>query len=526
MKLNSTPSTAIRTETLCRIRRRFTPALTVLVFALAHNWPAIQAQTLPWMNTSLSPAARAELLVGAMTLTEKIEQIALNTGPNPDLPGCGARNDTRHIEGIARLAIPTVRLTNGPIGVAGGDCDPNPPTTAVPTGLAVAATWDPAASFRWGDIVGRETANIAHHVFLAPGVNLTRVPNAGRNFEYFGEDPYLSGRMAVEQIKAIQARGIQAAVKHYVANEQETNRNTMDTIVADRTLRELYLLPFEMSIKEGAAAAVMCSYPQIGGVFACENSALLTQVLRKQWGFEGYIMSDRNATKSTAPSIKAGLDLEFASTAVWFTPARIQASLAAGEITKADIDAMLNRRFTAMFRLGQFDHLLNRFTPVDSATHTRESRMISEQGSVLLKNENHILPLADTSVRSIALIGSMTFAGAAKLPATGPGGLITVNTAGSVSPLDGLRNALKTMSSRATVTFNDGKDLEKARTLATNSDVAIVMAGDISLEGEDRPNLSLPLRDGVDQDALIASIAAANPRTIVVLKNGGPVLMP
>jgi beta-glucosidase len=177
-----------------------------------------------------------------MTLDEKIEQIALNTAPNPALPGCGQRRDTRHIEGIPRLGIPTFRLTNGPIGVAGGDCEPNPPTTAVPTALLVAATWDGNASYKWGEIAGIETKNIAHHVFEAPGVNLGRIPQSGRNFEYFGEDPYLSGVMAVQQVKAVQAQGTQATVKHFVANEQETDRSTMNTIVDDRTLHELYLL--------------------------------------------------------------------------------------------------------------------------------------------------------------------------------------------------------------------------------------------------------------------------------------------
>jgi beta-glucosidase len=137
--------------------------------------PANEAQPLSWMNTSLSPEERAALLVPAMTLDEKIEQIAMNTGPNPDLPGCGVRSDSRHIEGIPRLAIPTIRMTNGPIGVAGGDCNPNPPTTGVPTALAVAASWDPAVSFLWGDIAGIETRAIGHHIFLAPGINLANI---------------------------------------------------------------------------------------------------------------------------------------------------------------------------------------------------------------------------------------------------------------------------------------------------------------------------------------------------------------
>jgi len=486
----------------------------------------VAAQSLAWMNPSTPPADRARLLVQAMTIDEKIEQIALNTAPNPALPGCGQRRDTRHIEGIPRLAIPTFRLTNGPIGVAGGDCEPNPPTTAVPTALLVAATWDGTASFKWGEIAGIETKNIAHHVFEAPGMNLGRIPQSGRNFEYFGEDPFLSGVMAVQQVKAVQAQGTQATVKHFVANEQETDRATMNTIVDDRTLHELYMLPFEMTIRDADASSIICSYPKVGGVFACESAALLDDILRKQWGFQGYVMSDRKALHSTAPAIKAGLDLEFDSTALWFTPEKIKAALAAGEITTADLDTMLTRRYFQMFRLGQFDHPVETFTPVDFQAHAETSRLIAEQGSVLLKNAGSVLPLSAAALHSIALIGAKTFAGAAKLPTTGPRGTITVNAPFTVTPIEGIKSALKTLGSKATVIFDDGTDLARAKSLAAKSDAAIIMAGDISIEGADRPNLSLPVCDGVDQDALIAAIAAVNSRTVVVLKDGGPVLMP
>ena len=485
-----------------------------------------QAPALPWMNPAMPPEQRAALLVGNMTLDEKIEQIALNAAANPGLAGCGIRRDTRHIEGIPPLAIPTIRITNGPIGVAGGDCNPNPPTTAVPTALAVAATWDADASFRWVKSPASKTRNIAHHVFLAPGMNLGRVAQAGRNFEYFGEDPFLSGVMAVQQVKAVESHGIQATVKHFVANEQETERSSMNSVVDDRTLHELYLLPFEMSVKDANPSSIMCSYPRIAGVFACESKHLLTDVLRNQWRFQGYVFSDRKATNSTGASIKAGLDLELDSTATWFTPAKIKAALAAGEISVADIDAMLKRRFALMFRLGQFDKPINDFTPVDSAAHAETSRLIAEQGSVLLKNQNGLLPLAASSLRSIALIGAGTFAGAAKLPSTGPKGIITVNAPHTVAPLQGLNSALKALGSSATVTFDDGTDLARAKALAEKSDAVIVMAGDISLEGEDRANLSLPVVDGVNQSALIAAVGAVNPRTVVVLKDGGPVLMP
>lgn len=507
--------------------RRTELALAVLCFCTLGFSPQVNAaQPLAWMNPALPAAERARLLVEAMTLDEKIEQIALNTGPNPDLPGCGERRDTRHIEGIARLEVPTIRLTNGPIGVAGGDCNPNPQTTAVPTALLVAASWDRQAAFHWGEIAGIETRNIAHHVFEAPGINMGRVAQAGRNYEYFGEDPFLSGTLAIEEVKAVQQQGTQASIKHFVANEQETDRMSMNTIVDERTLHEIYMLPFEMAVKDSSPASIICSYPKVGGLFACESAPLLTDVLRKQWGFQGYVISDRRAVHSTAAAIKAGLDLEFDSRAAWFTPEKIKAALAAGQITVADLEAMLRRRYIPMFSMGQFDHPVERFTAVDFAAHAETSRLIAEEGSVLLKNEKGALPFDAAALRSIALIGAASFAGSAKLPATGPKGIITVNAPQLITPLQGLKQALKNLNSAATVTYDDGTDLTRAKALAAKSDVAIVMAGDISLEGEDRTNLSLPLIDGVNQEALIAAVAAANARTVVVLKDGGPVLMP
>jgi beta-glucosidase len=476
------------------------------------------------MNSKLPPNQRATLLVQAMTLDDKLQQLSMSTGSNPDLPNCQQRNDTRHIEGIPRLRIPTIRMTNGPIGVAGGDCDPNPTTTGLPTALAVAASWDPKLSYQWGEIAGRETRSIGHHVFLAPGMNLGRVPHNGRNFEYFGEDPYLSGVMGVQQIKAVEAQGIQATAKHFVANEQETQRLKMNTIIGDRTLHELYLLPFEMSVKDANPAAVMCSYPRINGLFACENPALLTTILRHQWGYRGYVMSDRGATNSTEPSIKAGLDLEFGTKPIWFTPAKLHEALNTGSIAMTDLDAMLIRRFAAMFRLGQFDAPITGVRAIDFSAHGKTARTIAAQGSVLLKN-NGVLPLAP-SIKSFALIGPRTFAGSAKFPATAPQGRISVTAPYTVTPVDGIKEALKNLKSSATVEFNDGADLSSARALAARSEIVIVMAGDISLEGEDREDLSLPKRDNIDQDALIAAVAAVNPRTIIVLKDGGPVLTP
>jgi beta-glucosidase len=213
-------------------------------------------------------------------------------------------------------------------------------------------------------------------------------------------------------------------------------------------------------------------------------------------------MSDRGATKSTVPSIKVGLDLEFGSNPIWFTPTRIDAALAANQITVADIDTMLLRRYATMFQLGQFDNPIDGFTPIDFKRSAQVARGILEQSSVLLKNENGILPLDASRLRSIALIGPQTFAGAAKFPATGPGGFITVNAPYSITPLQGMQNVLSALGSTAAVTFSNGANVADAIALAASSDVAIVIVGDISVEGQDRANLSLPAIDGVDQDAI------------------------
>ncbi|MFE7392704.1 glycoside hydrolase family 3 C-terminal domain-containing protein [Streptomyces sp. NPDC057582] len=512
-------STGLRT--LRRLRLLCVALSAVVVAGLAS--PTSAAAELPWMNTALTPEARADLLVDAMTIDQKIQQIAMKPVANTNIPGCDFTSSGRHVEGIPELAIPTLRMTNGPFG--GGDCQVAPTSTGLTSALSVASSWDPDASAEWGDILGEETRASAHNVLLTPGINLGRIANAGRNFEYFGEDPYLAGRMAVAQVNAVQAHGVQSVAKHYAANEQETQRQQMDTVVDDRTMHELYLLPFEMTSRDAGLASVMCSYPHLNGVYACENKQLLSDWLRGDLGFDGYVMSDRGATHSTAPAIKAGLDLEFASPR-WFTPELIHAALDTGDIVTADIDQMLERRYKVMFKLGQFDDPVNSLTPIDFATNGQRIRDLGEQGSVLLKNEKKTLPLDAGSLNSIALIGSQTFAGQAKFNSQGPSDNIVVTSPYTVTPKQGLENALGKLGSDASVTYNNGTDLASAAALAAKSDVAVVMVGDVSREGVDRSNLSLPVSNGVDQDALVSAVAAANPKTVVVLKNGGPVLLP
>ena len=490
------------------------PLAALLVACLTATPVAPASDDQPWMNRARLPEDRADLLVAAMTLDEKIAQLHGRVGVNPEFP-CG--NSARHVPGVPRLRIPTMRITNGPAGVGPGDCSPQKPATALPSGLALAASWDPTLAYVFGEVAGTETVNLATHVFEAPGLNIARVPQNGRNFEYFGEDPYLAGRMAVEQVKAVQSKGVIAMPKHYVANNQETNRFEVDALIDERTLREIYLPAFEMAVKDGGAAAIMCAYPRINGTYACENEYLLKEVLRKEWGFRGYVQSDFGAVHSTAPSILAGADLEM-NTGTWYSATRINAALAAGAIRVADIDVLLKRRFYSMFQLGQFDRPLVE-TPIDAVGHGRLARSIGEQSAVLLKNENGALPLDASIFRSIALIGPRAQAREASTGGEGSSKVVPLYT---ITPIQGLRNVLTALGSTATVTYDDGADPPAAAALAASSDIAIVMVGDTLTEGADRSNLSLP----GNQDALVSAVATANPRTIVVLKNGGPVLMP
>ena len=519
------------------------PRVRCASIALALLAPSVvlaQQSSHPWQVKSLSPDRRASLLLAAMTPAEKFQQLVGAPGVVAEIPTCyGAR----HVPGIARLGIPTFRITNGPVGVGQSDCvpttTPNLPraammstasakATALPSAMAVAASFDPDVAAQFGDVIGVETRNHGLHVLEGPGVNLARVPQGGRNFEYFGEDPFLTGTMAVAEIRAMQKHGVIAMAKHFIANDHETNRTTENAIVADRALHELYLLPFEMAVRDGKVASVMCSYNRVNGAYMCENPALLTDVLRRQWGFDGYVQSDFFATHSTAPSLLAGMDHEMPGVALgplqpWFSAARLQAALDKHETTQATIDTALARRYRQMFRLGIFDRPVAT-TPVDVARDGAIARSIGEQAAVLLKNEGALLPLDARRVKSVALIGQAEYA--TKAVSGCCGGSSDVIPFTTVTPLDGVREVLAQSKSSATATLtvvaDDRSNLAAAVDAAHGADVAIVLAGTIAEEGRDRP--SIALANG--QDSIIAAVAAANPRTIVVLKDNASTLMP
>lgn len=485
---------------------------------------------------------RAKLLIASMTLEQKLQQLT-GSMPEilPELPDCyGAR----HVSGIAALRIPTFRISNGPVGVGQNDCvstsvydavvaglkrftaaytDPSSAkATALPSALGAAASFDPAVAARYGDLIGTEMNNLALHVFEAPGVNLARLPVLGRNFEYFGEDPYLAGLMAVAETRAVQARGLIAMPKHFVANEQETNRQRVQETIDGQVLRELYLIPFEMAVKDGKAAALMCAYNYVNGVHSCENEALLTDVLRRDWGFTGYVQSDFFAIKTTANTLAAGLDHEM-PIPQWWAPDRLRAALASGAITGAMIDLALERRYTQMFKWGIFDRALVQ-TPIDFAANGLVARDIGAESAVLLQN-NGALPFAPT-LGKVVVIGKASQVYAQQAVAGGAmvgkafgagGGSSDVVPAYSVAPVEGIRNVLRTLgNSTASVRLVLVDDANSTATIdgasatfddalaeAAGADAVVIMAGTISEEGADRATM----RDGSSLASTTVSLA-------------------
>lgn len=509
----------------------------------------------PWMtsaiiseqNAATTDAAkesvanrRARLLIDAMSLAQKLQQL---TGAMPEiLPELPSCYGGRHVSAIASLNIPTFRITNGPVGVGQNDCistlvydlvragsrsftaaytDPSSAqATALPSATGVAASFDPAVATSFGEVIGTEMNNLALHVFEAPGLNLARIPVLGRNFEYFGEDPFLTGTMGVAEVKAVQSKGLIGMAKHFVGNEQETNRQKIQESIDPQVMRELYLLPFEMAVKDGKTAAVMCAYNYVNGVHSCENRDLLTGVLRNEWGFTGYVQSDFFSVKSTVGPMQAGMDHEMPIPQYW-SPANLGAAMMSGAITSEMINRVLERRYTQMFKYGIFDRALTQ-TAIDFAGNGQKAREIGGKAAVLLQN-NGALPIAPT-VQKLVLIGKASqvyaqqaVAGGARVGVTVAGGSSDVMPNYTVTPLDGLRNMLKRLgnssasvqlilvddaNSSATI---DGSSASFAQVLsaAASADAVVMMAGTISEEGADR----LTTADGSTLSSNVVPIA-------------------
>lgn len=484
-----------------------------------------------WMDRSLTPEQRADLLLAEMSFEQKAQQLT-GAVPEvvPELPHC---KGARHVTGIPALHIPTLRVTNGPVGIGQNDCVAldTPPemtyvnglhvdmavyfhassakATALPSSIAVAASFDPKVATAFGELIGEEGSRLALHVYEAPGMNLARLPLGGRNFEYKGEDPYLAGVMAVAETRAVQSKGMIAVAKHFVGNEQEVNRMSVSEVIAPQPLHELYLLPFEMAVKDGETGAVMCSYNALNGAFACENEEMLTKVLREQWGFEGYVQSDFFAAKSTARAMRAGLDNEM-PLPQFFAAEPLRAALNAGELAMSDIDTALRRRYTQMFKYGIFDRPIEQ-RALDIESGGEQAHTIGVQTAVLLQN-NGALPLSPDT-ETVLLVGKASQIYAQQAVAGGSmvgrtmgdgGGSSDVVPYYTVSPIEGLRNGFA-RSGNDSVTIqlalvddeNQHATIDGAKAsfkevleLAATADAVVAMAGTVAEEGADRASFS------------------------------------
>jgi beta-glucosidase len=454
-------------------------------------------------DPAATPEQRAAALVAQMTLEEKITQTHTT--------GAAAGGVSRLAPGIPRLGIPDFRITNGPAGVGTGSVPQQPSATALPAPVALAATFDPEMARQYGVVEGRETANVGHSLIEAPDINMVRVYHNGRAFENYGEDPFLAARLAVANVQGIQSQGVLAMAKHYTANDQEIDRKTINEIVDDRTLHEIHLPAFEAAVREGHVGAIMCAYPAINGEFMCEHRHLLTDVLRDQWGFDGFIQSDFTATHTAVGSVDAGMDLELRDNGPY--DEELKQAVLDGRVSMRALDTMIVRRLATEIRAGLFDHPAT-ITPIDAAAGGAVARTIAEQATVLLKNTGSQLPLQPSALRSIAVLGPY-----AATVHPGGGGSSHVNPLYTVSPVAAIRQRV---GPGVAVSSADGSDVAAAAQAAAAADVAVVIVGDAEREGADRPNLSLP----GTQDQLVRAVVAANPHTVVVLNSGAPVLMP
>ena len=435
-----------------------------------------------------------------MTLDEKITE----------LHGVHDATRFRVVPGVPRLGIPDLHMTNGPAGVGPGGASPQPPATAMPAPILLAATWDPELARTYGKIEAEESRSLGSLLFESPDINIARVPQGGRVFESFGEDPFLIGRIAVATIEGVQSTGIMANVKHYLANNQEADRHSVNEEIGERTLREIYMPAFEASIKEAHSASVMCAYPKVNGAFNCENDPLLNDVLKKEWRFDGFVLSDWGATHSTVASALNGLDLEM-PTGIYFD-AELRKAVDAGQVSVAVLDEKLVRRFAKMIEFGDFGPQPKPLS-IPALEHGAIARQIAAQGMVLLKNDGGVLPLDTKSLKSVLMVGPY-----AVRPSTGGGGSSKVIPLYTITPYDGLAAALE-LQVRPIVM--DGSDINAATDAAKKAELVIVMVGDQDAEGHDQ-SLNLP----AVQNELIKAMAQANPKTIVVVKSGSSVLMP
>ncbi len=484
-----------------------------------------------WMNTSLTPDQRADLVIKELTLPEKI-QLVHGIGWGPLREGASTPPDNNggagEVLGIPRLGIPSLQQADSAVG-ARMAAEQSRYATLLPSVLGAAASWDPEAAHLYGDVIGRELRAQGYNQSIGGGVNLARDPRNGRLFEYPGEDPVLAGTTVGNLIAGLESNKVMGDIKHYALNDQETGRTVVDVQIGHKAMHESDLLAFEIGIRIGHPSSVMCSYNKVNGDWSCENDYLLNKVLKGEWHFPGFVVSDWEATHSTVKAALAGLDQQQPGEEHFGKP--LMDAVQNGQVPMSRLDDMVHRLLRSMFAAGVIDQpSLPRFV-VDPFKGRDDAQHIAEESLVLLRNERNTLPLDPARVQSIAVIGAhadvglMSGGGSAQVDSPG-GNAISPNQPtrwGQAvyfpsAPLKYIREH----APGAKVSFDPGTDAASAAALAAKSDVAIVFADQYMSEGGDAPTLALP----GNQDALIAAVAKANPRTVVVLVTGNPVSMP
>ncbi len=519
--------------------RRYQALLASLLsaFCLA---PCIAAAQAPapapkhsWSNPELDPDKRADLMLHEMTLDEKI-QLVHGDGWGVLRPGAevapGHNGGAGLVRGIPRLGLPDINLADSAVGARGAARDSRY-ATLLPSVIGMASSWDPEAAHLYGSVIGRELRDQGYNMSIGGGVDLIREPRNGRNFEYASEDPLLSGILVGHLAMGVQSNHIMGDIKHYVLNDQETGRNTLNAILDKRALQETDLLAFNYAIHLAKPAGVMCSYNRVNGDYACENDYTLNKVLKHDWDFKGFVLSDWDGTHSTAKAANAGLDME--QPGIVYFGDKLKEAVTAGQVPQARLDDMVHRIVRSMFATGAIDNppLPRRVT--DPFQGRDDARHIEQESIVLLQNKADILPLQPARLKHIAIIGAhadvAVLSGGGSAQVDAPGGDALEHRAGPSRwnheiyfPSSPMRYIKDLAAPGTDITFNPGTDPASAASAAQGADVVLLFADQWMSEGMDRSTLALPR----NQDEVIAAVAKANPNTVVLLETGGPVSMP
>jgi beta-glucosidase len=494
----------------------------------------------PWMDTNLSPDQRAQLVLKEMTLDEKVallHGVGMPTDEPVTQENAASNRGVGYAVGVPRLNIPGIDMSDAAYGVRSSQANGRY-STALPANVAAAASWDTDAAYEYGKLIGTELRAQGYNMSLGGGTNLTREPRNGRTFEYLGEDPVLAGELVARLIQGTQSANVIGDIKHYAFNDQESGRNIVNVTIDKRAAHESDLLAFEIGVTKGKPAAVMCSYNRVNGDFSCENHWLLTDVLKKDWKFPGFVLSDWGGTHSVEKASAAGLDNE--QPGRQFFGDKYKAAVEAGKIPQAEMDEHVLRILRSMFAAGVIDHIRER-SVIDPFAGYETARKIEEGGIVLLKNKANVLPIDAAKAKTIVVIGAhsdvgmISGGGSAQVDPVGGNAIMPPGKGAThwqeqiwfpTSPL----KAIKARAPQANVKFDPGVDPQAAAAAAKGADVVIVFGYQWESEGMDLKSLSLPNYKNndkdVDQNAVISAVAAANPHTVVVIESGSPITMP